>query len=475
MGGAVASSAGTGQVSLVTVGGTWVAGDLFNLSLTEHSTSRTVSLGSNWLTAQSPTYVMTYHNKANLLCGSTWGFSELGLPTSFNNPDGTGNGYVYLSDAYSESDSAQALLPYQGRLAVLGKNNIQIWQTDADPINYQLVQVLENVGTLAKNTAIAFGELDIFFLHQTGIRSLRVRDASNNAYLSDTGSPVDFLVQASLSSATDTQIAASCGVMEPSRSQYWCYLYDTIYVLSYHPQAKVTAWSTFKPTYQANDYSNITNLFPDTSLYFKISMVNDVTKAHYTSALVPNSGSVTHTTFGMYVFAVTTGGTTLTSSAITGGLGFRGNITLDIGGEWVFTPNQTAFTPEKFVVYNGQVIARAADGFYVYGGADKATYDNSICTWKTSWLDAESPSNYKQVKGMDVAQTGTWNYYGSIDYLGGILEQVLDAQATPSFMGGRVTMTMQGTHMQMLGHTAGVVGRAVISNLLLHYKGTGSK
>lgn len=471
------AAAGTGGTSTITVSNTWATGDTFLVTLVNVITGVAQSLGYGTVSNSTPTYVMTYRNKVNILFGSTWAFSEIGLPTSFNNLEGTGNGYITLSDAYSESDNAQAIVPYQGRLAVLSQNSIQIWQIDADPVNYQLLQILENVGTFAKLSAVAFGELDVFFLHRTGIRSLRVRDASNNAYLSDVGSPVDFLVQASLASATSTQQAAACAVMEPNRSQYWCFLYDTIYVLSYFPQMKVSAWSIFKPSYQSGSVSRTTfvnGAVP--SVIIRLGYVNDATKFVKQYTVAGGGGSQTGIRPFNYLWVYTTAEVLLVSYTIPTGMMFQGTLTLDITGTTV-TPvaNQTAFTPQKFVVYNGQVIARAADGFYVYGGADNATYDNSICAWETSWMDAETPANTKQVKGMDAAQTGTWDYFGSIDFLGNNMEQVLDAQTTPTFLGGRIQMTLQGTHMKMRGQTNGTAARAVVSNLLFHYKGTSVK
>ena len=464
---------GTGGTATLTVANTWATGDTFLVALTNVITGITNVLGYGTISNSTPTFVLTYRNKVNILFGSTWAFSEVGLPTSFNNLEGTGNGYVTLSDAYSESDNAQAIVPYQGRLAVLSQNSIQIWQIDADPINYQLLQILENVGTFAKLSAVAFGELDVFFLHRTGIRSLRVRDASNNAYLSDVGSPVDFLVQSSLASASSTQKAASCGVMEPNRSQYWCFIYDTIYVLSYFPQMKVSAWSTFKPSYQSGSVSRITlvnDLGP--TAVISLAYVNDVTKAAIAYTLASGEQQASVGAY-KYIFAYTTAGVLIASSAIPDGMLFQGTITFN--GTFSFTTNQTAFTPQKFVVYNGQVIARAADGFYVYGGSTGEVYDNSICAWETSWLDANTPANYKQIKGMDAAQTGTWDYFGSIDYLGNNMEQVLNSQAAPTFMGGRIPMTLQGTHMKIRGQTTGVASRAVLSNLLFHYKETSVK
>ncbi len=471
------ASAGVGGVWQLTLTGTWITNETFAIILTNVTTGQSITLGAGTLTGQTVGFGLTYKNKLNVLFGNTWAFSAVGQPTQFNDLAAVGNGFVTLTDAYSESDTAQAIAPYQGKLAVFGQNNIQIWQVDADPNNYQLVQVLENVGTFAKLSARAFGELDVFFLHRTGVRSLRVRDASNNAYMTDIGSPIDTLIQTQLAAGSATERGAACSIIEPTDSQYWLFLKDTIYVLSYFPTSKITAWSSFLPTYQNSAVAASPNHFTNnsTAKIIRLGYVNDATK-YFIEIAAPGSVTTDGLPPANYMWVYSTLGVLTASYTIPTGMLFQGTFSLDAAGTVVTSSNaQTTFTPQKFVTYNGLVIGRSAEGYYVYGGATGVVYDNAICAWETSWLDAETPANEKQVAGMDAAQTGTWSYWGSIDYLVGNTQMILDAEANPTFDGGKIAWTMAGTHMKIRGQTTGSAAKQLVSNLLFHYKITPQK
>lgn len=388
LGGADAGS-GTSGTWTITVAGNWAEGTKFTVTLINALTAEAISIGGGIVTGKVPIFALTYNKKLNLLYDTTWAFSAVNSPTVFNDLNSLGSGNVELSDAYSEADTTQAIVPYQGKVAIFGKNHIQIWQVDADPANYQLVQVLENIGTIAKLSAKALGELDIFFLHRTGFRSLRVKDSSLNAMMVDIGSPIDSIVQTQLAASTSAQQAASCSVIEPVSGQYWGFIKDTIYVLSYYPNSKITAWSKWAATYE--------------------------------------SGGV-----------------------------------------------QTAFVPEKFVSYNGQVFVSTASEFLVYGGAVGTTYDNNVCTWETAWLDADSPANEKQVEGIDLALYGSWTISASTDYISETMTTVLTAQTAATFLGGKIPFSSIGTHLKLKGVST-ASARATISNALIHYRQTKQK
>ncbi len=471
MAGGQDSYAGVGMTYTITVGGTWAADDTFNINIANAFTLSNLNLGSGYATGIEPTFLLTYKNKENLLATTFWYFSAVGVPTVYNNLNALGNGFIDVSAAYSESDTVQAAVPYQGKVAVFGKNNVQIWVVDADPDNYQLTQVLENAGTLAKNSVKALGELDVFFLHQTGVRSLRVRDSSLNAMLVDVGSPIDSLIQSQLLLASATQKAAACGVIEPTTGQYWVFLYDTLYVLSYFPSAKISAWSTWTPTYQATNLSRVTNAGGTFEAIVKLGLVNDVTLATQTYT-IPALFAQDNVLPAKYLWTCNlVTGAVITSNTIAGGLAFQGdiNITRD-GGITSQVANQLVFTPQKFVTYNGQVFVSTSEGFYVYGGAGRNTYDNAICAVETSWLDADSPANEKHLHGVDIAQSGSWNHYASTDYLSGNVMQILIAQTAASFDGGRVDISSVGTHLKYFLYTSGAAAKAIVSNLLFHYK-----
>lgn len=230
-------------------GPAWVTGDTWSFVFTDGLTAVQTQVGAGTITGVMPTFVYAFQDKLNFLAGTTWYFSELNNFSSFNDPNGTGNGYIDLADYFDAPTPGIAMANYQGRLAIFGANNIQVWEVDADPTLYDNLQTLENIGTLAGESVQGLGDLDVLFLHSTGFRSLRVRDSSLNAFVVDIGSAIDSLVQAQVITQSQATIAASCGVTDPSTGRYWCFVGNTIYVLSYFPSIKITAWSQYTPQY----------------------------------------------------------------------------------------------------------------------------------------------------------------------------------------------------------------------------------
>lgn len=252
--GGVNSVAGRGMQTALAVGGTWAVNDTFSLILTTTSGVQT-NLGAGMVTGVNFSYVFTYQNKVYGLSGATAYFCALANPATWNDLTGAGNSYVKMSNYFSTPENIVAIAPYQGKLAFYGRQSVQIWSVDADPGNWAQTQIMQNVGTVAPLSVRSIGDRDVFSLADTGIRSIQVRDASNNAIISDVGTPIDSLLQPVLASLTDAQKATACAIVEPSSNRYWCYVpgaggaVGSIYVFSYFPQSQIAAWSTYTPSY----------------------------------------------------------------------------------------------------------------------------------------------------------------------------------------------------------------------------------
>lgn len=470
--GGVTAVAGVAKRYRIAVTASWAVDEQITLTFTLTQTGNPLQVGAGDITGKTPSFCFTLKRKEYLAAAAKLFFSAFDDATMFNNLNGLGNGFLSIADNYAMSDDLKSVAPYQGKLALFGRGNIQVWSTGVDPGSYQQTQVLDNIGTFAADSVKAKGELDVYFLHDTGVRSLRARDASSNAEPIDVGSPIDTLVQSKLQSATDDERASACGVVEPVTGQYWLFVKDKLYVLSNFPSAKIIAWATWDCGYQTADFSKFI-YSPDVAGTLYVSMVNDYTKSFWSLPGVVASDVITIPQ-GKYIFLVNSSGVTEFSSAITGGLDFRGSIFYD-GVSWTFTSNQTTFVPQKFEIHKGQVFASSSDAFYVYGGADRNTYDNTVGVLETSWLDSDSPANSKQYHGVDVAQEGTWNHYVSTDFLNGDMQMVMLAQNNPTFDGGKIDYSAHGTHVKHRAQTSGVAERCVMSNLLIHLKTTGQK
>lgn len=138
---------------------------------------------------------------------------------------------------------------YQQWVAVLAERVIQIWLFESDPTNNRQIQVLNNTGTASPLSVTQFGDNDVFYLDESGLRSLRARDSSNAAATTDIGVPVDPLIIAKLQELSADERELVIGLIEPSAGRFWLIMRDVIFVFSFFSGAKISALSTYNPYY----------------------------------------------------------------------------------------------------------------------------------------------------------------------------------------------------------------------------------
>lgn len=236
---------GTGQTWLVTrTGGNPAVGDSILLRLIDGEAVTETFIGGGDAVKVAPTFCRTFGSKVYFLAGQEVYFSAIDAPTSFNDPKGIGNGFVTLTNQDNAPEDMVAAVPFQGKLAFLSRRSTQIWNVPADPVGWSLAQTLGNVGTIANKSVASIGHLDVLFLSDSGVRSLRTRSDTLNAFVDDVGSPIDELVQEKLRLYPADAVEA-CAIVEPTANRYWLFLKDIFYVLSYFPSSKVSAWSTY--------------------------------------------------------------------------------------------------------------------------------------------------------------------------------------------------------------------------------------
>lgn len=462
--GGVNAVAAVSQVSRFSVLGTWITNNKYTINLTYTQSGLTVTIGEGVVTGLTPAFVFTHKRKMNVLCGTSWAISGIDKPNRFNDFNLAGRGVIDLADYYASPSASLAIGPYQGKLVPFGNQSTQVWAVAPPLEEYDNLQVLDNTGTIAKLSVQAWGELDLYFLDETGVRSLRTRETSLNAVLNDIGSPLDIAIQAKLAECNVTEKAAACGIVDPMSGRYMLFIKDTIYVLSNFPAAGIQAWATYKATYQATD---VMTFFQDVGGPYtvKIGMVNDHTKAFYSIASVYNT--TVAIVPGEYIFVTDVDNVLVYSSAIPGGVTFRGAITIPLlVGTFVFTSNQTAFVPQKFLAHKKQVLARAADAFYSYGGLTGSDYDNAVASAKIPWLDI---GVRKVSEGINASITGSWYIYASMDYLTTQFTECLRAQSSSTYDGGVIPFSSNGSHFSMQA-VSNAASRALVSALNFNYK-----
>lgn len=199
------------------------------------------------------TFVKTIGSRVHAVSESLEHFSGIGEPTKWTT-DTPGAGFIDMSTHAAGSERLTSLATYQSFVAVFAERVVQIWLIDSDPANNDKQQVLNNTGTASPHSVTQFGDNDLFYLDESGIRSLRARDSSNSASTMDIGVPIDTLVTEKLATLTESERAAIVGLIEPRDGRFWLCMKDTIFVFSYFPGVKISAWSTYRPAWNGERF-----------------------------------------------------------------------------------------------------------------------------------------------------------------------------------------------------------------------------
>ena len=242
----VTAVAAVKQVDTVTPTGTFEEGDVFQLTVDGETFTVNTAIGFVGQVAK------TLGDKVYSTVGSLLRFSGVAEPLYWENQDPgppvvVGAGFINMSNQDGDTDDLVGLGIYQSRLAILSRNSTQIWSMDVDPDLNVPQQVIPNVGTVASKSVKSFGDVDLFFLSDKGVRSLRVRDSSTFAAVSDVGTPIDSLVIAHMKSLADETVADSVAAIDPVDGRYMIAIGNKLYVYSFFPRFKVTGWTEYNP------------------------------------------------------------------------------------------------------------------------------------------------------------------------------------------------------------------------------------
>jgi predicted nucleotidyltransferase len=227
--------------------------DLVNGFTVDPDTGLTMTGGSEVADTYPPgTFAKTVGSKVYSTSGPNLHFSGIREPMQWTT-DAVGAGFIDMSSQASGSEDLTAIAKYQNYVAIFAENAIQIEFVDPDPALNRMVQVLSNTGTLSPRSVTQFGDNDIFYLHESGLRSLQARDSSNSAATFDLGNPVDDLVTGKLATMSLADRQQVIGLIEPLSGRFWLVMQDTIFVFSFFNRAQISAWSTYTPSYEGDD------------------------------------------------------------------------------------------------------------------------------------------------------------------------------------------------------------------------------
>ena len=255
LGGGVAAEDGKQKVVRYTVTSQFYPDKSLTLIATKDlDSANPIYWGATRVTNAKPVAALTYKTKAHVGASSSLFFSGVNQPTLWGQA-GVGSGFINMSNNSGGNEVLTAVALYQGNVASFSRRTVQIWSIDTDPANNRQGQVLSNTGALGQKSVISVGDIDVFYLSDSGVRSIRARDSSNSAVVNDVGTPIDNLILADISSMTDEQKVNCASIIEPNDGRYWLAVGNKIYVYSYFPSSQVAAWSTYEPGHSFTEFT----------------------------------------------------------------------------------------------------------------------------------------------------------------------------------------------------------------------------
>lgn len=148
-------------------------------------------------------------------------FSKVGDPSDWTTASDAGS--LPIAQHFGSGQRAYGLGLYQDKLAVFSDQSIQLWTIDPDPTAMALDRVIDGVGTRHHKSIVSLNG-DLFFLSETGVRSLTTLSNALFPTDLDVGLPVK-----NLTTSPPQTTRFSSGALEPSTiglgavpfGQYW--------------------------------------------------------------------------------------------------------------------------------------------------------------------------------------------------------------------------------------------------------------
>lgn len=204
--------------------------------------------------AEDASAALGFKEKMNIGTGRTWVMSGIGSPAEFFS-DALGFAAVDLKDDESGDFRINGFGTYEDRLAIFARRNVKVYSVDVDPSKNVLVQSLANIGARAPRSILSYGGTDVFFLADSGVRSLRARDGRAVVGVMDLGTPVDALVRSAVSAVGEVAAAAAVAEIEPEGDRMLLAIGSTVFVFTYYQQSRISAWSSYAAPGVVSDFA----------------------------------------------------------------------------------------------------------------------------------------------------------------------------------------------------------------------------
>lgn len=194
----------------------------------------------------SATGLSAYVHKSRVysLAGALEYYCKINDPTDWT-AAGTASsgGKINVSNEAEGSETLVGQINYSDMTAIFSRTNIVLFHLNADATTNSIDSTVGNTGTIAQRSIVEFGASDVYYLDESGIRSLQTRQAVDAAFASDVGSAIDPFMQSLFSSLGNDLASKACAVVESTDGRYMLAIGQYIIVLSFFPSSKITAWS----------------------------------------------------------------------------------------------------------------------------------------------------------------------------------------------------------------------------------------
>ena len=199
----------------------------------------------------------TADDKIYSASGSVIYFSGITDPMTWDSTqdDANDSGFIDISSRQSATRSIVSIASYYTNTAFFMPNMVSIWTLSSNSSNVTFMESVQGTGTTSPRSVVNYGNTDVFYLSDSGVRSLRAKDEAVAAYVNDVGSPIDPFVQEwrNASSEYDWQNAQS--VVEPVDGRVWIAIGTRIFVFSYFPHSSVSSWSYYDIDFTVDSFA----------------------------------------------------------------------------------------------------------------------------------------------------------------------------------------------------------------------------
>jgi len=390
--GGVAPVYGAGQKSKFRHGGTWAAGDTWSVQVTSQLTGD-FTIGKGNIAGKVFTAAINFKERAILGYEGGFAVSAIDDPTGWEEQN-TGAANFPFSTQFGLIDTVYGFSTLSGRLYAFGNQTIQIWQTDADPTKWVLTQIMGNTGTGFPESMQSVGENDIFYVDYTGIRSIKIKELTNDAFVNDAGTPIDILVQPKVSSAISAENPIVATVSSLNKN-YMAAIYDTIFVYGEYPISKISAWSRFD-----TKWTDVANAISGSGNFNGLgqSVISGLTigvEYYWLKGTSTSTSLVNGTQTLLYQVIFTAQGTSVTVN------GTAGQSVDD-----VLLPIRAAFVPTRVTSAATKTYWFGKDN-YLYALPSTSNNDYTKALAETPWLEIGG-GKMVQLEAIEIVCSGQW-------------------------------------------------------------------